>query len=148
MRTGQTLGCGWMACCCPSLRHQIIVVIMCVFLPAVCLLLVSLILWIVSHSAGALMLVGQISGLKSCLHMYRLGGFPGGSNGKRICLQCTRPGFDPWRGERLPTPVLLPGEFHGQRSLVSYIVQGVEKSQTRLSDFHFHFSLSPELLVV
>ena len=25
---------------------------------------------------------------------------------------------DPWRRERLPTPVFLPGEFHGQRSLV------------------------------
>ena len=26
----------------------------------------------------------------------------------------------PWRKERLPTPVFLPGEFHGQRSLVGY----------------------------
>ena len=38
-------------------------------------------------------------------------------------LQCRRPGFDPWvrkipwRRERLPTPVFLPGGFHGQRSL-------------------------------
>ena len=37
----------------------------------------------------------------------------------RICLQCGRPGFDPWVGkipwrrERLPTPVFWPGEFHG-----------------------------------
>ena len=35
-----------------------------------------------------------------------------------------RPGFNPWvrkipwRRERLPTPVFLPGEAHGQRSLV------------------------------
>ena len=42
----------------------------------------------------------------------------------RICLQCRRPGFyfwvgkTPWRRERLPTPVLLPGEFHGEISLV------------------------------
>ena len=27
----------------------------------------------------------------------------------------------PWRRERLPNPVFLPGEFHGQRSLASYI---------------------------
>ena len=27
-------------------------------------------------------------------------------------------GEDPWRREWLPTPVFLPGEFHGQRSLV------------------------------
>ena len=26
----------------------------------------------------------------------------------------------PWRRERLPTPVFLPREFHGQRSLVGY----------------------------
>ena len=29
---------------------------------------------------------------------------------------------DPWRREWLPTPVFLPGEFQGQRSLVGYIV--------------------------
>ena len=44
----------------------------------------------------------------------------------RICLQCRRPGFDPWvgkipwRSEQLPTPVFWPGEFHGQRSLAGY----------------------------
>ena len=26
----------------------------------------------------------------------------------------------PWRSEWLPTPVFLPGEFYGQRSLVGY----------------------------
>ena len=26
----------------------------------------------------------------------------------------------PWRRERQPTPVFLPGESHGQRSLVGY----------------------------
>ena len=26
----------------------------------------------------------------------------------------------PWRREWLPTPIFLPGEFHGQRSLVGY----------------------------
>ena len=32
----------------------------------------------------------------------------------------------PWRAERLPTPVFLPGEFHGQRSLVGYSPCGRE----------------------
>ena len=47
------------------------------------------------------------------------GDFPGGSAGKKICLQCGRSGFDPWVGkilwrrERLPTPVFWPREFHG-----------------------------------
>ena len=49
--------------------------------------------------------------------------FPGGSDGKAPCLQCRRPGFDPWVGkipwrkEWQPTPVFLPGKSHGQRSL-------------------------------
>ena len=29
-------------------------------------------------------------------------------------------GRSPWRRERLPTLVFLPGDFHGQRSLVGY----------------------------
>ena len=43
---------------------------------------------------------------------------------------------DPLEKERLATPVFLPREFHGQRSLVGYIVQGVAKSWTQLSDQH------------
>ena len=43
---------------------------------------------------------------------------------ERICLQCRRPRFDPWVGkipwrrEWQPTPVFLPGESQGRRSLV------------------------------
>ena len=50
-------------------------------------------------------------------HLLRL--YPWGSAGKRIRLQCGRPGFNPcvgkipWRRERLPTAVFWPGEFHG-----------------------------------
>ena len=52
----------------------------------------------------------------------------------RICLQCRRPGFDPWvrkipwRREWQPAPVFLPGEFHGQRSLVGYSPWGCKES--------------------
>ena len=51
----------------------------------------------------------------------------------RICLQCRRPGFCPWvrkipyRREWQPTPVFLPGELHGQRSLVGYIPRGCKE---------------------
>ena len=44
----------------------------------------------------------------------------------KICLQSRRPRFDPWvrkipcRRKRLPTPVFLPREYHGHRSLVGY----------------------------
>ena len=44
----------------------------------------------------------------------------------------------PWRRERLPTPVFWPGELQGQKHLAGYS-HGVEKSQTRLNDFHIHF---------
>ena len=39
----------------------------------------------------------------------------------------------PGEGHGNPTPVFLPGEFHGQRSQWA-IVHGVAKSQTPLSD--------------
>ena len=39
---------------------------------------------------------------------------PGDSHGRR------RPGCDPWRRERLRTPVFLPGDSHGRRSLAGY----------------------------
>ena len=39
----------------------------------------------------------------------------------------------PWRKEWLPTPVFLPGESHGQRSLQA-AVHGVARSQTWLTD--------------
>ena len=45
---------------------------------------------------------------------------------KKFHLQCRRPGFDPWVGKIpwrrawQPTPVFLPGESRGQRSLVGY----------------------------
>ena len=52
----------------------------------------------------------------------------------RICLQCRRPGFDPWVGKIsrrmkwLPIWVFLPGEFHGQRTLVGYSPQDCKES--------------------
>ena len=71
--------------------------------------------------------------------------FPGGSNG-RDCLQCRRPGFNPWvrkipwRRKWQPTPVSLPGESHRQRSLAGYSPWGCKESDTT-EQLHFHFSL-------
>ena len=62
---------------------------------------------------------------------------------KRICLQCRRPGFNPWvrkipwRRAWQTTPVILPGESHEQRSLGATVC-GVIKSQTWLSDWAQH----------
>ena len=47
-----------------------------------------------------------------------------------------RPGFSPWVGKILwrrswqPTPVFLPGEFHGQRSLEGYSARGHKELDT------------------
>ena len=46
-----------------------------------------------------------------------------------------------WRREWHPTPVLLPGKSHGQRSLVGCRPWGREESDTT-ERLHFHFSLS------
>ena len=60
--------------------------------------------------------------------VYHLG-FPGGADGKEFdcqCRRCKKCRFKPWvrkiswRRARKPTPVCLPGESHGQRSLAGY----------------------------
>ena len=40
------------------------------------------------------------------------------------------PGRFPWRRTWQPTPVLLPGESHGQRSLAGYSPQGRKESDS------------------
>ena len=64
-------------------------------------------------------------------------GFPGGVSGKETPCQCRRwerGGFDPWvrkipwRRACQSTPVFLPGESHGQRSLVGYSPWGCKES--------------------
>ena len=53
-------------------------------------------------------------------------GFPGGLDGKESACNSGDPGSIsglgrfPWRREWQPIPAFLPGESHGQRSLVGY----------------------------
>jgi len=63
--------------------------------------------------------------IKYIMNMY-LRGFPGGTSSKEPACQFRRhkrPRFNlwvrkiPWRRKRQPTPVFLPGESHGWRSL-------------------------------
>ena len=48
--------------------------------------------------------------------------------------ECRRPRFDPWvrkipwKRAWQPTPVFLPGESHGQKSLVGYSLWGHKES--------------------
>ena len=60
----------------------------------------------------------------------------------RICLQCGRPGFDPWVGkipwrrERLPTPVFWPGEFLGLYS--PWGCKELDMTEWLSFSLHFH----------
>ena len=54
-------------------------------------------------------------------------GFPGGSDSKESTCNAGDPDLIPWRKEWLPTPVFLPGEFQGQRSLVGYSPWGCKE---------------------
>ena len=62
------------------------------------------------------------------------GGFPGGSDGKESTCNAGDPssipgsGRFPWRSDWQPTPVLLPGQSHGLRSLVGYSLWGHKES--------------------
>ena len=51
--------------------------------------------------------------------------------------------FMHWRRKWQPTPVLLPRESHGQRSLVGYSPRGRKESDTT-ERFHFHFLSFPQ----
>ena len=75
--------------------------------------------------------------------------FPGGANGKEPTCQCRRNErhrFDPWVGKilwsrkRQPTPVFLPGEFHGQRSLTYYSPWGHKESGMTEATYHAHIT--------
>ena len=59
---------------------------------------------------------------------------PANSRRRKRCEFDPWVGKIPWRRAWQPTPVLLPGESHGQRSLVGYS-PWIAKSQTWLSDW-------------
>ena len=77
-------------------------------------------------------------------YLYWIIGLPWSFRWHSIHLQCRRPGFDPWIGkipwrrDWLPTPIFLPGEFHGQRSLVGYSPWGHKESDTTGWLLHRH----------
>ena len=70
-------------------------------------------------------------------HIHSMGiGFPRWLSGKESACLCRRHGFSPWV-EKIPwsrkwqpTPVFLPQESHGQRSLVGYSPWGCKESYT------------------
>ena len=57
-----------------------------------------------------------------------------------MCLQCGRPGFNPWVGKIPWRGKGYPLQYSGLENSMDCIVSGFTKSWTQLSDFHFHFS--------
>ena len=69
------------------------------------------------------------------LTLWHIWGFPGGSDGKESACSAGVPGLIlvrkiPWRRAWQSTPVFLPRESHGQRSLVGYSPWGHRLSDT------------------
>ena len=72
-------------------------------------------------------------------------GFPGDASGKEPTWQCRtlkRRRFDPWVGKIpwrrawQPTSVYLPGDSHGQRSLVGYSPEG--RKELDITEVTYH----------
>ena len=92
-----------------------------------------------SHTLGNVLPQLQ-EGRKFCLFCSQLNSqgrnLPWWLKGYSSCLQCGRPGFHPWVGkipwrrQWYPTPVFLPGESHGHRSLAGYSPRGCKESDT------------------
>ena len=83
--------------------------------------------------------------------------FPGGTSGKEHACQCRRHkrhGFSPWVGRISwrrawqPIPVLLPGEFHGQRRLAGCSPWGCKELDTTEVTQHVLFTLLWALVVL
>ena len=61
---------------------------------------------------------------------------------EKVCLQCGRPGLDPWVGKILwrrawqPTPVFLSGESHGQKGLAGCHPWDYKESDTTQATKH------------
>ena len=79
------------------------------------------------------------------MHLHRCVGFPGGTGVKNLRANGFDPWFEkiPWRKKWQPTPVFLPEEFHGQRSLVGYSPwDHKELDMTDHAHTHINVSLS------
>ena len=72
-------------------------------------------------------------------------GFPAGASVKNLLASAgdlrdvgSTPGSGrvPWRRKWQPTPVFLPGESHGQKSLVGYSPRGRKESDTTKATSH------------
>ena len=104
--------------------------------------------WPLVYSISATFLWGKIlSCHNNWLSVYGIYHVPDGISGNGPTCQCSRHKrlrFDPWVGKspwsrkRQPTPVFLPGQFHGERSLAGYSPWGHKESNTTWVTEHTH----------
>ena len=66
-------------------------------------------------------------------------GFPSGSAGKEYACNVGDLGLIPVLGRFLEEGKGYPLQYSGLENPMDYTVHGVARSQTRLSNFHFHF---------
>ena len=69
-------------------------------------------------------------------------GFPGGSAGKESARNVGNLGSTPGLGRSPGEGKGYPLQYSGLENSMDCIVHGVTKSRTRLSDSHFHFTIS------
>ena len=80
-------------------------------------------------------------------------GFPGGADGKGFTCDAgdlgsvPGSGRSPGEGKGLLTPVLLPGGFHGQRSLVADSPWGCKESDTTERLTHTHYCTTTAMIM-
>ena len=72
-------------------------------------------------------------------HLGLLKGFPGGSYSKESSCIVGDLSLIPGLGKSPGEGKGYPFQYSGLENSMDCIVHGVAKSQTRLSDFHFHF---------
>ena len=65
-------------------------------------------------------------------------GFPCGSDGKEFACNAGDPGLIPGSGRSPGEGIGYPLQYSGLKNSMNCIVHRIAKSQTRLSDFHFH----------
>ena len=113
----------------------------CSLLPVHDILLVRTVEWVAHALFQGIFLAQELKlGLQHCRQtLYHLS--------HRECRRCRRPRFSPWvenipwRRKWQPTPVFLPGESHGQRSLVGYRPRGHKELDTTEHTLNFRVCL-------
>ena len=68
------------------------------------------------------------------------GGFPHSSVDKESAYNAGDPGLIPGLGRSAGEGIGYPLQYSGLENSMDFIVHGVAKSQTGLSNFHFHFA--------